>query len=63
MSEWKPIDTHPDLDDGPFLVWDADAEQPVVIAEWEDGGWMYDDAGRLIGNPTHWQPLLGPPDA
>lgn len=73
MSEWKPIDTHPDGSpwDAPLiLVRDENGNEAKARFEFEDESWdeesgeesvwsaWHDEQGALLTfSPTHWKPL------
>jgi hypothetical protein len=65
VSDWQPIETALDCEDG-VLVCDADKPNPAVgVARFIDGRWRGFDHGMGVEcmwpTPTHWQPLPEPP--
>lgn len=69
MSEWQPIKTAPK--DRWILVcwppkWPSDEEGDLLhgVVRWMDDEyqWRYEDSSRPP-DPTHWMPLVPPPDA
>lgn len=72
MTKWKPIETAP-RDGTPILVYvggSHDIEGGAIITvtwcrrwrgQWVEG-WVLCMGSAPKINPTHWTPLLGPPD-
>lgn len=60
MSEWQRIGTAP-RDGTHILGWDPMGDAIVVVAWWEDDGWVVCWNGEANPDCTHWQPLPEPP--
>jgi len=65
---WQPIDSAPKDEKETVIVFDAEYQQPVVPATWDneivtEGGqcWRAIDAWMDRLTPTHWMPLPAPP--
>lgn len=58
--EWQPIETAPSDGQSVSVIGGRYRQAATVPA---DGEWWRLNAGSLKAVPTHWMPLLGPPDA
>lgn len=60
-SRWRPIETAP-KDGTPIWVYCPYSYQCSVVWSEIDSGWSPDLLGNRILFPTHWTPLLDPPE-
>lgn len=61
MTKWQPIKTAP-RDGTEFLaVWNDCDPIPYGVVSYRECGWQEGFSG--VREPTHWMPLLEPPNA